>query len=228
MLRVTKYSLVAIPLLALLTTAACGSKKPPTPPSTDIGDAAGGVDMPSTDASTVALGGDAGASDAAPPGVPDPTAAPTTLALPTATAKIAIKGKKPGTVELKSDGTVSSGGKPVGKIAGMALQSPDGKGLLTVGSDGAVTAGEAATAYGSFTGDELNLAKGDKLAIADDGTVTMTTGGKAAPLGKYENLGSAKRAGLLAVAFVAAPPAAEKAAPPAKPPGKPKTPPKKP
>jgi hypothetical protein len=228
MLRVAKYSLVAIPLLALFTIApGCGGKKPPTPPSTDAIDAAGaGVDMPG-DAGPVATGGDAGASEGGAPGVPDPTAAPATIALPTATAKIALKGKKPGTVELKSDGTVTSGGKPVGKISGMALQNADGKSLLTVGADGAVTAGEAATAYGSFTGDELTLAKGDKLAIGDDGTITMTTGGKGAPLGKYENLGSAKRAGLLAVAIVVAPPAAEKAATPPKPPGK-KPPPKKP
>ena len=65
----------------------------------------------------------------------------------------------------------------IGKIAGMAMQSPDGKDLLKVGSDGAVTT-EGGTAYGSFSGDELTLAKGDKVSVGDDGAVTMTTGGK--------------------------------------------------
>ena len=224
MFRVAKYSLVAIPLFALLTTAACGSKKPPTPPSMDSIDASD-TDMPAP-SSTVATAADAGPpADAAAPGVPDPGAA-ATLALPTATAKIALKGKKPGNVELKSDGSVMSAGKLAGKISGMALQNADGKAVLTVGSDGAVTADGAA--YGSFAGDELTLAKGDKVGIGDDGTITMTTGGKAAALGKFENVGAAKRASVLAVAFVVAPPAAGKPATPAKPPGKPKTAPKKP
>ena len=224
MFRVTKYSLVAIPLFALLTTAACGSKKPPAPPSTDSLDAAAGTDMPAPP-STVASEGDAGPPSDAGGSATPPPAASATLALPTATAKVALKGKKPGNVELKSDGSVMSGGKAVGKISGMALQNADGKSVLTVGSDGAVTS-DGATAYGSFTGDELTLAKGDKLGIADDGTVTMTTGGKAAPLGKFENVGAAKRAAVLAVAFVVAPPAAEKPAAPVKPAGKPKPKPK--
>ncbi len=222
MSRVSSYSLVAV--LALLTSAsACGGKKPvPTTPTAETGDAS--ADMPSTDDGGSTAMADAGSGDAGAPGVPNPSAAATTLALPTATAKIAIKGKKPATVELKSDGTVSNAGKAVGKISGMALQNADGsKSLLTVSSEGAVTA-DSGGAYGSFTGDELTLAKGDKLSLGDDGTVNMTTGGKAAPLGKFDNLGGAKRAGLLAVAFIVAPPAAEK--PAAKPAGKPK--PKKP
>jgi hypothetical protein len=144
------------------------------------------------------------------PGVPDPSAAPTTLALPTATAKIAMKGKKAANVELKSDGTVTNGGKAVAKVSGLALQSPDGKSLLTVGNDGAVTAGDAA--YGSFAGDELTLAKGDKLALGDDGTLTWTSAGKGTPLGKFDGVGSAKRSAVLAAAFVLAPPAADKPA----------------
>jgi hypothetical protein len=160
--------------------------------------------------------------DAGSPGIPDP-AATATLALPTATAKVALKGKKPGAVEIKSDGSVMSAGKMVGKISGMAMQNADGKDLLKVGSDGAVTT-DGGTAYGSFTGDELTLAKGDKVSVGDDGTVTMTTAGKAAPLGKFENLGAAKKAAALAVAFISAPPPAEKpAAAGAKPaPAKPK------
>jgi hypothetical protein len=62
------------------------------------------------------------------------------------------------------------------------------------------------------------MAKGDKLTLADDGTLTMTSGGKAAPLGKFDGAGTAKRSAVLAAAFVLAPPAADKpAATPAKP-----------
>ena len=206
MSRVSSYSLVAIPLLLALTSACGGSKKPAPTPTADTADA--GDDM-FGDSGGVAASGDAGASGGGgSSSSAEPAAAPT-LALPTGTAKIAVKGKKPATVEIKADGTVSSAGKAVGKVSGMALQSADGKPLL-VGADGAVTVD--GNPYGMFTGDDLTLAKGDKLAVAEDGTVTMTTGGKAAPVGKFENLGAAKRAGLLAIAFVVAPPVADKPA----------------
>jgi hypothetical protein len=158
------------------------------------------------------------ATDTPAPGVPDPNAAPSTLALPTAVAKIEMKGKKAAKVELKSDGTVANGGKAIAKVTGMQLQSPDGgKTFLTVGTDGAVTTADGAS-YGSFAGDDLTMAKGDKLTLADDGTLTMTSGGKAAPLGKFDGAGTAKRSAVLAAAFVLAPPAADKpAATPAKP-----------
>lgn len=61
------------------------------------------------------------------------------------------------------------------------------------------------------------MAKGDKLTLADDGTLTMTSAGKAAPLGKFDGAGTAKRSAVLAAAFVLAPPAAEKPAAAAKP-----------
>ncbi len=213
MLRVAKISLVAVPLFALLTVAACGGKKPPAPPSMDSIDASVEADMPDP-GSTVGLMGDAGHAGDAGAMATEPPPAPASLALPTATAKATLKGKKPGVVEIKADGSVSSGAKMIGKISGMAMQNADGKDLLKVGSDGAVTT-DSGAAYGSFSGDDLTLAKGDKVSIGDDGAVTMTTGTKAAPLGKFENLGAAKKAAALAVAFLNAPPAAEKAAKPA-------------
>jgi len=219
MLRVAKISLVAVPLFALLTVAACGGKKPPAPPSMEAVDASA-ADMPAPP-STVGLTSDAApSSNGGSTATADPPPAPANIALPTATAKATLKGKKPGAVEIKADGSVSSGGKMIGKIAGMAMQNADGKDLLKVGSDGAVTT-DSGAAYGSFTGDELTLAKGDKVSVGDDGAVTMTTAGKAAPLGKFENLGAAKKAAALAVAFLNAPPAAEKPATLAKPAGKP-------
>jgi len=204
-------------VLALLFTAACGgSDKPAKGPEMEPVASAAPADMPPPPADTAATDAKP-AADGPAPGVPDPSAAPATLALPTATAKADLKGKKAAKVEVKSDGTVANGGKAVAKVTGMTLQSPDGgKTFLTVGSDGAVTTGDGGS-YGSFSGDDLTMAKGDKLTLGDDGTITMTTGGKAAPLGKFDGAGSAKRAVVLATAFVLAPPAAPAAAPAAKP-----------
>ncbi len=198
-------------VLAILFTAACGgSDKPAKGPEMEpVATAAPDMPPPPATADT---------TDAKPasdtPAASEP-AAPAMLALPTASAKADLKGKKAAKVEVKSDGTVANGGKAVAKVSGMTLQSPDGgKTFLTVGSDGAVTTGSG-DSYGSFAGDDLTMAKGDKLTLGDDGTITMTTAGKAAPLGKFDGAGSAKRAVVLATAFVLAPPAADKM--PAKP-----------
>ena len=203
-------------VLALLFTAACGgSDKPAKGPEMEPVASATPADMPPPPATDAPAADAKPASDTPAPGVPDPSAAPTTLALPTATAKADLKGKKAAKVEVKADGTVANGGKAVAKVTGMTLQSPDGgKTFLTVGSDGAVTTADGGS-YGSFAGDDLTMAKGDKLTLGDDGTITMTSGGKAAPLGKFDGAGSAKRAVVLATAFVLAPPAAPAAAKPA-------------
>lgn len=202
----TNSSFVVLALLAALTTAACGGEPPaPKTPETEPVASSAPADMPAPPATVAA---DTKPATEATPGIPDPNAAPSTLALPTAVAKIEMKGKKAAKVELKSDGTVANGGKAVAKVTGMTLQSPDGgKTFLTVGSDGAVTTADGAS-YGSFAGDDLTTAKGDKLTLADDGTLTMTSGGKAAPLGKFDGAGTAKRSAVLAAAFVLAPPAA--------------------
>jgi hypothetical protein len=208
-------SLVISAILVSAIATACGGSEPPAkgPEMEPVATAAPAADMPAPPATAAAAADAKPATDTAAPGVPDPAAAPTTLALPTATAKIEMKGKKAAKVELKSDGTVANGGKAVAKVSGMALQSPDGgKTFLTVGSDGAVTTSDGGS-YGSFAGDELTIAKGgDKLTLADDGTLTMTSAGKAAPLGKFDGAGTAKRSAVLAAAFVLAPPAAEKPA----------------
>ena len=207
------HSVVLALVLTSALTAACGGEPPaPKTPETEPVASSAPADMPAPPA-TVAAPETKPATEVT-PGIPDPNAAPSTLALPTAVAKIEMKGKKAAKVELKSDGTVANGGKAVAKVTGMTLQSPDGgKTFLTVGSDGAVTTGDGAS-YGSFAGDDLTMAKGDKLTLADDGTLTMTSGGKAAPLGKFDGAGTAKRSAVLAAAFVLAPPAAEKAAAP--------------
>jgi hypothetical protein len=209
MSRANSTLVVSAILFSAIVATACGGSEPAAkaPEMEPVATAAPATDMPAPP-STAAATDAKPATDTPAPGVPDPAAAPTTLALPTATAKIDMKGKKAAKVELKSDGTVANGGKAVAKVSGMALQSPDGgKTFLTVGSDGAVTTSDGAS-YGSFAGDDLTMAKGDKLTLADDGTLTMTSGGKAAPLGKFDGAGSAKRSAVLAAAFVIAPPAA--------------------
>jgi len=212
-----------ITILSLVTAAgfavACGGSDPPAkaPETEPIATAAATADMPPPAATAPATTPTASA-DAPAPGVPDPSAAPATLALPSSTAKIAMKGKKAANVELKTDGTVTNGGKAVAKVSGTKVESPDGKTLLAVDKD-TVNAGDGA-AYGTFSGDELTMSKGgDKLTLADDGKLTMTSGGKPTELGKFDGVGSAKRSAVLAAALVLSPPAAEKAATTAKPAG---------
>ncbi len=207
----TSFIVLAL-FTSLVAAPACGgSDKPAKGPEMEPVASAAPADMPPPPATDAPAADAKPATDTPAPGVPDPSAAPATLALPTATAKADLKGKKAAKLEVKSDGTVANGGKAVAKVSGMTLQSPDGgKTFLTVGSDGAVTTGSG-DSYGSFAGDDLTMAKGDKLTLGDDGTITMTTGGKAAPLGKVDGAGSAKRAIVLATAFVLAPPAADKA-----------------
>ncbi len=77
--------------------------------------------------------------------------APAALALPSASAKLKFKTTKPFDLELKSDGALSSGGKPAAKISGMELQDAGGKGQLKVDSDGTVTTADGA-AYAKFSG----------------------------------------------------------------------------
>ena len=165
-------------LASLLAIAACGGKKKPiTPDETASND--GGTDMPSTDDAgmpDMMASSDGGSSTPMPE-----KKAPPALALPAASAKITIK-KKP--VEVKSDGSVSIGGKPVGKLSGADMQDADGKTALSVSADGAVTTGDG-TNVGSFTGDDLMLTTGDKYVLADDGNLSVTaSGGKAASWGK--------------------------------------------
>jgi hypothetical protein len=203
--------------LGLAASACGGPDKPAKSPEMEPVAPNAAADMPAPPEKTTSADKPAATEAAPPPGIPDPSAGSTTLALPPSTAKISMKGKKAANVELKSDGTVTNGGKAVAKVSGMKLESSDGKAVLSVGNDGGVTTSEGVS-YGSFSGDELTIVKnGDKLALGDDGTLTLTAGGTPSPLGKFENAGTAKRSAVLAAAFVLAPPTADKAAPAGKP-----------
>jgi hypothetical protein len=199
----TRSSLAATTLalgLIVLGSVACGDKPPPKPPETpsassDDGGTSASSGGDSDGGSTASSSG--GSTDSTPP-----PAAAAALALPSASAKMKGKAKTAFDVELKSDGTVNSGGKPAAKITGMELQSPDGKSQLKVDGDGNITTATG-DAYAKFDGDDLTAQNGAKYSIGDDGAMSSTNekGAKKA-MGKADGVGSAKRASLLAVAFV--------------------------
>ena len=202
----TRSSLAATTLalgLIVFGSVACGDKPPPKPPeSTPSSDTDGGGSSTSSSdtdggASTASTGG-----DTKPAGGETPPAAPAALALPSASAKIKFKAKKDFDLELKSDGTLNSGGKAAAKLTGMELQTPDGKSQLKVDGDGNITTADGA-AYAKFDGDDLTAQNSAKYSIGDDGAVTMTNEkGTKSNMGKADGVGSAKRAALLSVAFM--------------------------
>jgi hypothetical protein len=182
--------------LLLLGSYACGGDAPPPKPpeSTPMGDEAGTSETSTGDAT------DSAASTASTE--PSPPAAPAALALPAASAKLKVEGKKKMDVELKSDGTVSNAGKMAAKITGMELQGADGNPALKVDGDGAIMTAEGGP-YARFEGDDLATQTGTKWTIADDGAMSSTDDkGKKTSLGKAEGVGAAKRASLLAIAYL--------------------------
>lgn len=190
--------------LIVLGSIACGEKPPAKEPEPTMPSSAMDAGETATPTSTTESHADAGAAAAA-TAAPTETAPPPAAAkleLPAAAAKLKFKMKKDFDVELKSDGSVMSGGKPAAKIMGMELQDPGGKTQLKVDADGTITTGDGA-AYAKFEGDDLASLAGAKYSIADDGTLNSTDEkGKKASMGKAEGVGSAKRAALLSVAFV--------------------------
>jgi hypothetical protein len=199
-------------LVAACGLAACGgdNKEPPKTPDTEIPSTPdAGADMPAPPSTE--------SSEATPPPSTTPSetasetpAAPAGLAMPESTVKVSLKGKKTAKLEIKSDGSVSNGGKASAKITSNEVQDASGKTLATVSGDAIKTASGAD--WASFQGDDLVLAKGDKLSLADDGVLTWTAGGKGTPAGKADGVGAAKKATLIAAAWVISPPPAEKAA----------------
>jgi hypothetical protein len=201
----TRSSLAATTLalgLIVFGSVACGDKPPPKPPeSTPSSDTdGGGASTSSSDTDGGATTASTGGGDTK--GAETPPAAPAGLALPSASAKIKFKAKKDFDLELKSDGTLNSGGKAAAKLTGMELQTPDGKSQLKVDGDGNITTADGA-AYAKFDGDDLTAQNSAKYSIGDDGALTMTNEkGTKSNMGKADGVGSAKRASLLSVAFV--------------------------
>jgi len=195
----TRLALKTIGLGTLIAFAvACGDNKPPPkePEQAPMTDDAGAL---STSTDTM----DAGAATASTDSTPPPPAAPAALALPSGSAKLKFKTTKAFDIELKSDGTVNSGGKAAAKIAGTELQTPDGKSTLKVDGDGNITTADG-NPYAKFDGDDLTTQTAAKWSIGEDGAFTQTDDkGKKSNLGKADGVGSAKKATLLAAAYVA-------------------------
>jgi hypothetical protein len=183
--------------LFLAGNIACGGDNPPPKPpeTTPAADTSETTTTP-----PAAEPADSGAPSTATTAEPPP--APAALALPSAAAKVKAKTTKDFDVELKSDGTVSSAGKPVAKITGMELQDKDGKAQLKVDHDGNITTADGSP-YAKFEGDTLVTSTGAKWTIADDGTFKATPEkGAEKSVGKATDVGAAKKAALLSIAFV--------------------------
>lgn len=183
--------------LLLVGSVACGDKPPakePEAPAPTVVDA--GEPAPTSAVETPAAPVASATAEAT------PAPAPTALALPAASAKLKFKTTKDFDVELKSDGTVNSGGKAAAKIAGNELQDSTGKTQLKVDSDGTITTADGG-AYAKFDGDTLATNTGAKWMIGDDGAF-QSAPEKGAPksVGKTTDVGAAKRSALLAAAFV--------------------------
>lgn len=181
--------------LLLAGSYACGGEAPPpkppetTPTTEDAGE-------PTTE--TVDAGAQAAEADA---GAATPPPAPPALALPASAAKVKVKTSKDFDLEIKADGTVNSGGKAAAKISGMELHDATGKTQLKVDSDGNITTADGAS-YAKFDGDTLVTNTGAKWMIADDGAFKSADKGAEKSVGKTTDVGPAKRAAILAVAFM--------------------------
>src|SRR5262249_44780112 len=85
----------------------------------------------------------------------------------------------------KADGTITADGKVVAKFVENRVQDDQGKTVITVGADGAVTvappegadaANVTRKALKFNANDELVADDGGKIVAADDGTLTLASG----------------------------------------------------
>lgn len=109
-------------------------------------------------------------------------------------------------IEVKADGTVTVDGKTAAKIAGDQVQDATGATVVTVSVDGSLVGSAFKTGLYKFQGDDLAVESGAKVAIGDDGTVTVTKDGKDEPMGKFEGANAtSKRAALVVFAMLVSP-----------------------
>jgi hypothetical protein len=199
-------------LIAALTLA-CGSDKKAKSPESNSGitETSSQPDMPPAPSKEDPTAKSAGDKD------PSTTTGPAGGMIPLAALKVVpAKKEKPSgkdksattansanaadkAIELKADGTVLYDGKAVAKIAGDQVQDTTGNTLVTVGVDGSLV-GNGVKAGMKFQGEDLVTEGGNKLSIADDGTLNATKDGKTEAIGKVEGGTTAKRAALIVVA----------------------------
>lgn len=123
------------------------------------------------------------------------------LAIKIAPMKItpAQKGKA---LEVKADGTITSGGKTVAKIAGDQVDAVDDSGtLVTVSMDGSLV-GQAVKPGLKLEGNDLVGDDGTKLSMSDDGSISSERNGKSAVVAKVEGGADAKRTAVLVTALL--------------------------
>lgn len=109
-------------------------------------------------------------------------------------------------IEVKADGTVTVDGKAAAKIAGDQVQDATGATVVTVSVDGSLVGSAFKTGLYKFQGDDLAVESGAKVAISDDGAVTVTKDGKDEPMGKFEGANAtSKRAALVVFAMLVTP-----------------------
>lgn len=190
-------------LSAILLAAACGGSDKPEPkaPETEPVASAAPADLPPPPAT------------AAVEPAPAPAPAPEPVKLDVAAAKFtpAKTAKNAKAFEVKADGTVQSGGKPVLKVSGDHLEDATGKTVLTVGTDGTLTGADYKSGF-KFQGDDIVSEDGAKVSVAEDGTVNGTFNKKTDTLGKFDSASAKKTAALVSFVLLA-PKDAVKAAP---------------
>jgi hypothetical protein len=81
--------------------------------------------------------------------------------------------KKP--IELKDDGTLFVEGKAAAKFVGAELQDATGKTLISVAADDTVRIDGVSSTMKFDLKDDLLLEHGNRVGIADDGSVILTT-----------------------------------------------------
>lgn len=182
-------------------TGACGGEAPPAKSADEAPET-----PPDTGEATMANpdGGALPDPDAPPPGVVAP------LPLPKAAVKIALKGKKSVSLELKPDGTLANGATIAASMNSEGgIKDAKGNPVLVVKGDAVNTLSGATIA--TFSGEnELTNLNGDKLTLGDNGALTWTASGKESTVGKVDGAGSAKRATLVGAWMVLFPPPSDK------------------
>jgi hypothetical protein len=189
--------LTLAPCAAALLLACGGGDNPP--PNT--ADNAPSASAPPADTTPPPADTAPAPSASAPPADTTPAPPPAPPPITVAALKFTASGAGFTSAELQADGSIVVKGKTVAKINNNEVDDAAGKALFTVGADGSLS-GDGLGRKASFTGDDLTGDDGAKISIADDGTVSFTgPKGKTKKVGKIDNVGSAKRAATIVVAY---------------------------
>ncbi len=190
--------LTLAPCAAALLLACGGGDNPPPNTADNAPSASAPVDTAPAPADTTPT---PEPSASAPPADTTPPPPPAPPPITVSALKFTASGPGFVSAELQADGSIVVKGKTVAKINNNEVDDPAGKALFSVGTDGSLS-GDGLEKKASFSGDDLTGDEGVKISIADDGTVSFTgPKGKTKKIGKIDNVGSAKRAAAIVVAY---------------------------